>query len=162
VTHPGRHRRRAPPSGGGCRSPIPAGPLESAGPTREGARMDLLLLTADPHPESVLPALELLPVTVTPAPPAPASLIAGGAADLVLLDARGDLAGARSLCRLLGRDSLGLAVLAVLTEGGLAAVGPEWGVADVALTGAGPAEVHARLRLLAARAVAGNDGVVTV
>ena len=33
----------------------------------------------------------------------------------------------------------------------MVAIGPEWGVADVVLASAGPAEVHARLRLLAAR-----------
>jgi DNA-binding response OmpR family regulator len=125
--------------------------------------MDLLLLTADPRPATVLPALELLPVTVTAAAPEAASLITSDRYDLVLVDARGDLAAARTLCRLLGGDSLGLPVLAVLTDGGLAVVGPDWGVADVVQAAAGPAEVHARLRLLAGRAGgAGNAGVITV
>jgi DNA-binding response OmpR family regulator len=125
--------------------------------------VDLLLLTADPRPADVLPALELLPVTVYPAAPEAASLITAGRYDLVVVDARTDLAGARALCRLLGTGSLDLPVLAVLTEGGLVAVGPEWGVADVVLGAAGPAEVHARLRLLAGRtAASGNNGVITV
>ena len=125
--------------------------------------MDLLLLTADPNPASVLPALELLPVGVTPAAPEAASLITADRYDLVLVDARADLAAARALCRLLGGDNLGLPVLAVHTEGGLAVVGPDWGVADVVLSSAGPAEVHARLRLLIGRATsAGNAGVITV
>jgi DNA-binding response OmpR family regulator len=125
--------------------------------------VDLLLLTADPRPAEVLPALELLPVTVHPAAPEAASLITAGRYDLVVVDARTDLAAARALCRLLGSGSLELPVLAVLTEGGLVAVGPEWGVADVVLGAAGPAEVHARLRLLAGRSEAsGNNGVITV
>ena len=69
----------------------------------------------------------------------------------MLLDARSDLAAARNLCRLLGSDGLAVPILAVVTEGGMVAIGPEWGVADVVLASAGPAEVHARLRLLAAR-----------
>ncbi len=125
--------------------------------------MDLLLLTADPHPVVVLPALELLPVAVTPAAPEAASLITADRYDLVLVDARSDLAAARTLCRLLGGDSLGIPVLAVLTEGGLAVIGPDWGIADVVLASAGPAEVHARLRILAGRVgAAGNSGVVTI
>jgi DNA-binding response OmpR family regulator len=42
-------------------------------------------------------------------------------------------------------------VLAVLTEGGLAAVAADWGVDDVLLDTAGPAEVEARLRLAVTR-----------
>ena len=45
-------------------------------------------------------------------------------------------------------------MLLVLTEGGLPAVQPEWGVSDVVLSSAGPAEVDARLRLLAVRGAA--------
>jgi DNA-binding response OmpR family regulator len=125
--------------------------------------MDLLLLTADPDPAAVLPALDLLPVAVATAPPEAASLVTAGRYELVLVDARSDLTSARSLCRLLGTDNLGLPVLAILTEGGLAVVGPDWGVADVVLSSAGPAEVHARLRLLGGRSdAAGNAGVITI
>jgi len=82
---------------------------------------------------------------------------------VVLLDARADLAAARNLCRLLGSDGLAVPILAVVTEGGMVAIGPEWGVADVVLASAGPAEVHARLRLLAARnSAGGNSGLVSL
>lgn len=125
--------------------------------------MDLLLLTSEPDPAAVLPALELLPVTVVTAAPEAASLVTAGRYDLVLVDARSDLAAARSLCRLLGGDSLGVPLLLVLTDSGMAVVDPGWGVADVVLAGAGPAEVQARLRLLTGRiAAAGNAGVITV
>ena len=48
----------------------------------------------------------------------------------------------------------------MLTEGGLAALSAEWGVDDVLLDSAGPAEVDARLRLAVGRlaAVAGAQG----
>jgi DNA-binding response OmpR family regulator len=42
-------------------------------------------------------------------------------------------------------------LLAVLTEGGLAAVTADWGTDDVILNTAGPAEVEARLRLVIGR-----------
>ena len=113
--------------------------------------MDLLLLTADPLPTTVLPAVDLLPIKVRAAAPEAASLVTSGPYDLVLLDARHDLAAARTLCRLLGSDGLAVSILAIVTEGGMVAIGPEWGVADVVLASAGPAEVHARLRLLESR-----------
>ena len=64
--------------------------------------MELLLLTADPDPGSVLPALTLLPHGVRTAAPEVAALLDAGPHDAVLVDARTDLVAARSLCRLLG------------------------------------------------------------
>jgi len=123
--------------------------------------MDLLLLTADPLPTTVLPAVDLLPIKVRAAAPEAASLVTSGPYDLVLLDARHDLAAARTLCRLLGSDGLAVSILAIVTEGGMVAIGPEWGVADVVLASAGPAEVHARLRLLESRTnSSANSGMI--
>jgi len=113
--------------------------------------MDLLLLTTDPAPASVLPAVGLLPVTVRSASPEVAPPVTAGPWDVLLLDARHDLVAARALCRLLGADGKPVSTLGVVTEGGMAAVGPDWGLSDVVLSCAGPAEVHARLRLLTAR-----------
>ncbi len=125
--------------------------------------MDLLLLTADPLPTTVLPAVDLLPIKVRAAAPEAASLVTSGPYDLVLLDARHDLAAARTLCRLLGSDGLAVSILAIVTEGGMVAIGPEWGVADVVLASAGPAEVHARLRLLESRTNASaNSGLISL
>ncbi len=125
--------------------------------------MDLLLLTADADPASVLPAADLLPVKLRAAAFDAASLLTAGPYDLVLVDARTNLAAARSLCRLLGSEGLAIPVMAVVTEGGMVAIGPEWGVADVVLANAGPAEVHARLRLLAGRTAApGNAGLTSL
>lgn len=115
------------------------------------ALLDLLLLTNDPHPESVLPSLALLAHTVRPAPTEVSSLLEAGSADVAIVDARTDLAAARGLCRLLGTTGTAVPVVAVLNEGGLVAVNVEWGVDEILLPGTGPAEIDARLRLLVGR-----------
>ena len=76
-----------------------------------------------------------------------------------MLDGRTDLASARQMCRLLASAGSDTPILLVLGEGGLAAVTPEWGVRDIALDAAGPAEFDARIRL-ALRDTVGR-GVVT-
>jgi len=116
---------------------------------------DLLLLTGTLEPAGeILPALGLLlhQVRVAPAEvPAPGD---APPADAILIDARRDLVQARGLCVLLRAASLDTPLLAVLTEGGLAAMTAEWGVDDVILQDAGPAEVEARLRLAIGRRAA--------
>ena len=116
---------------------------------------ELLLLTGalEPAPE-VLPSLGLLLHTVRVGPPEVAALADAPPADAILVDARRDLAQARSLCLLLRTASLDAPLLAVVTEGGLAAVTAEWGVDDVLLDTAGPAEVEARVRLAIGRQAA--------
>lgn len=113
--------------------------------------LDLLLLTADPNPDSVLPSLSLLAHTVRCAPSEVSSLLDAGAADVALVDARHDLAAARGLCRLLGSTGAPVPVVAVVNEGGLVAVNTDWGIDDILLPGTGPAEIDARLRLLVGR-----------
>ncbi|WP_336922461.1 winged helix-turn-helix transcriptional regulator [Aquipuribacter sp. SD81] len=105
---------------------------------------------------SALPALALLPHRVDVLPGVPGALVDLGDADVVLVDCLRDLVAARALCRLLRTTAPDTPVLAVLTEGGLAAVSGDWGVTDVVLHDAGPAEVDARVRLAAA-AVAPRD-----
>ena len=113
--------------------------------------MDLLLLTADPNPDSVLPSLALLPHNVRCAPTEVSSLLEAGSADIALVDARTDLAAARGLCRLLGSTGASVPVVAVVNEGGLVAVNTDWGIDEILLPGTGPAEIDARLRLLVGR-----------
>ncbi|MFC5994497.1 winged-helix domain-containing protein [Pseudonocardia hispaniensis] len=120
--------------------------------------MELLLLTADPDPGAVLPALTLLPHGVRTAAPGVAALLDAGPHDAVLVDARTDLVAARSLCRLLGSTGMDAPVIAVLTEGGLVALSGEWIVDEILLPTTGPAEVDARLRLLRARPCGGAAG----
>ena len=113
--------------------------------------LDLLLLTADPHPESVLPSLSLLAHNVRTAPTEVSSLLEAGSADVAIVDARTDLAAARGLCRLLGTTGTSVPVVAVVNEGGLVAVNVEWGLDEILLPSTGPAEIDARLRLLVGR-----------
>ena len=117
---------------------------------------DLLLITGALEPSAeVLPALGLLlhPVRVLPADAS--ALVEAPPADAVLVDARRDLAHAKSICRLLQTTGLDCPLFAIVTEGGLAAVNAEWGTDDVILPTAGPAEVDARVRLaIGRRAVA--------
>ncbi|WP_033423907.1 winged helix-turn-helix transcriptional regulator [Actinomadura flavalba] len=113
----------------------------------------LLLLTNALEPsDEVLPALGLLLHSVRVAPAEGSALIDAPPADIVLVDARRDLVQAKSLCRLLRTTGLDCPLLAIVTEGGLAALSPEWGLDDVLLQTAGPAEVEARLRLAVGRA----------
>lgn len=110
----------------------------------------LLVLTAEPTGSvGVLPALGLLAHPARVAPLAASSLVDPPEVDVVVVDARRDLAAARALCQLAASTTLGRPVLAVCSEGGLAAVTSAWGVQDFILDSAGPAEVDARLRLLA-------------
>lgn len=113
--------------------------------------MELLLLTSDPNPESVLPSLGLLSHHLRSVPTDVSSLLEAGSADIALVDARSDLAGARGLCRLLSSTGSKIPVIAVLTEGGLVTVNSEWGLDEILLPSTGPAELDARLRLLVAR-----------
>ncbi|MFB9238957.1 winged-helix domain-containing protein [Plantactinospora siamensis] len=124
----------------------------------------LLLVTALPGDSStVLPALDLLPHSVRTAPRDVRTLVAGPSPDAVLVDARSDLGDARATCRMLRATGLGVPLVAVVTEAGLIAVNADWGVDDVVLAGAGPAEVEARLRLAIGRmsaATAATTGLV--
>ncbi|MCW2945882.1 MAG: putative two component transcriptional regulator, winged helix family [Actinoallomurus sp.] len=115
----------------------------------------LLLLTNVLEPsDEVLPALGLLLHSVRVAPAEGAALIDAPPSDIVLVDARRDLAQAKSLCRLLRTTGLDAPLVAIVTEGGLAALTPEWGLDDVLLQTSGPAEVEARLRLVFGRSAA--------
>ena len=113
---------------------------------------DLLVLTNALEPSAeIVPALGLLLHQVRVAPAEPAALMDAPPADAVLVDARRDLAHAKSLCRLLRTTGLNAPLIVVVTEGGLAAVTAEWGADDVILHTAGPAEMEARLRLAIGR-----------
>src|ERR1700749_2972198 len=113
---------------------------------------ELLLVTGVLEPSSeVLPALGLLLHSVRVLPADASALVEAPPADIVLVDARRDLAHAKSICRLLHTTGLDCPMLAIVTEGGLAAISAEWNADDVILNTAGPAEVEARLRLAVGR-----------
>jgi DNA-binding response OmpR family regulator len=111
----------------------------------------LLILTGAVESEA-LPALGLLSHRVRAIPAQPAQLINAPPSDVIMVDARLDLASAKSLCKILQTTGVTVPLVLILTEGGLTAVNADWGVADVILDTAGPAEVDARIRLVLGRA----------
>ena len=109
---------------------------------------DLLLITGVLEPSAdVLPALGLLLHSVRVLPAEASALVAAPPVDAVLMDARRELAHAKNLCQLLRTTGLNCPLLAIVTEGGLTAINADWGIDDVLLSTAGPAEVEARIRL---------------
>jgi DNA-binding response OmpR family regulator len=110
----------------------------------------LLILTPQVDGD-VLPALALLSHKVRAIPAEPAQLITAPSCDVILVDARTDLASAKSLCKILTTTGVNVPIVLVLTEGGLTAVSADWGASDVVLDSAGPAEVDARIRLVIGR-----------
>lgn len=118
----------------------------------------LLLLTNALGPSAdVLPALGLLGHPVRVAPLEPTALLDVPGGDVILIDARRDLAHARSMTRLLNTGGTDAPMVAILTEGGLAALSSAWGNDDFVLDTAGPAEVDARLRLVLERRSAARE-----
>jgi len=118
----------------------------------------LLLMTASMGPSGeVLPALSLLAHHVRVLPAEASALLNAPQSDALLVDGRRDLAHVRALTRLVRQTGVDCPVILVTTEGGLAAVNAEWGIDDVLLDMAGPAEVEARLRLAIGRVVAADE-----
>ena len=119
--------------------------------------MEILLLVAHAsEPSAVLPALDLLPHSIRTATRDVRNLVTGPSPDVVLVDARTELSQARATCRMLHATGPGVPLLAVVTEAGLIALNADWGVDDVILAGAGPAEVEARLRLAVGKLTSAN------
>ena len=118
----------------------------------------LLLLTSTTQPSAdVLPALALLSHQIRILPAEGSALLEAPEVDLVLVDGRKELAHARDLCRLIRTTGSDAPVLLIVTEGGLSVVSVDWGIDDVLLHTAGPAEVEARLRLAIGRLTAQRD-----
>ena len=99
----------------------------------------------------VLPALALLPHDVRSLAPNPGTLLEHDAGDVVMVDARLDLVGARTLTRMLSSTGVSAPLFVIIAEGGLVAVSADWGCDDFILASAGPAEVEARLRFAITR-----------
>lgn len=113
---------------------------------------ELLLITPTTNSSAqVLPALGLLSHRVRVFPMDPSTLVGAPECDIMLLDARKDLAGARSVCRVLRAGGIDTPIILVITEGGLMVVTHDWGADDFILENASPAEVEARFRLVKER-----------
>jgi DNA-binding response OmpR family regulator len=114
---------------------------------------DLLVLTPSTDgPLEVLPALALLSHRTRVVAPEPSAMLDAMDADVLIVDARHDLAEARNNCKLIQVTGVAVPLLLVLHEGGMSIVNADWGADDVVLAGATPAEVEARIRLLMGRA----------
>lgn len=112
---------------------------------------DLTLMTFAADPATVLPSLALLSHRVRVLPMDAASLVKMPENTILFLDARDDLATAKTLCRLIHASGLSTPIVLVLTEGGFTVVNSTWGIADVVVSSASPAEVEGRLRLVSER-----------
>ena len=110
------------------------------------ARILLLTNTLSASAE-VLPSLALLQHTVRVLPAEASVLLDVPEVDVLFLDARRDLPAAKSLARLLNSTGIDCPIIVIATEGALSAMTADWGLDDVILDTAGPAEVEARIRL---------------
>ena len=95
----------------------------------------------------VLPALGLLQHQVKILPAEASVLVDAPEADILLIDARRDLPTVKSFTKLLDSTGVSCPIVAITTEGGLTAFNADWGIDDVILDTAGPAEVDARIRI---------------
>lgn len=112
---------------------------------------DILVLESATQADPVLPTLDLLPHRIRRIPAEPARLVGAPASEVIFVDARSDLAAAKSLCKILDTTGREAPLILVVTEGGLSAVSAEWSIDDVVVSSAGPAEVDTRIRLAIGR-----------
>jgi len=111
----------------------------------------LLLTNAREPPADILPSLGLLAHGVRVAPAAAEQAATSPAPDAIMVDARRDLVQARRVLLTLRSSGNSIPVIAIVTDGGWAAVSADWGADDLLLHTAGPGEVEARLRLAIGR-----------
>ena len=102
----------------------------------------------------VLPALGLLQHDVRILPAEASVLVDAPITDCIIIDARRDLPTAKSFTKLITTTGVSTPIIIVTTEGGLSAINADWGITDVILDTAGPAEVDARIRI-----VIGKDAI---
>ncbi len=102
----------------------------------------------------VLPALGLLQHYVRILPAEASVLVDAPITDCIIIDARRDLPTAKSFTKLITTTGVSTPLIVITTEGGLSAINADWGITDVILDTAGPAEVDARIRI-----VIGKDAI---
>jgi DNA-binding response OmpR family regulator len=120
--------------------------------------MAKVLLLTNTHGASaeVLPALGLLQHNVRILPAEASALVDAPEVDVLLIDARRELPAAKSLTKLITTTGIGCPIIAITTEGGLSAFNADWGINDVMLDTAGPAEVDARIRIVLGKQAASD------
>jgi DNA-binding response OmpR family regulator len=117
----------------------------------------LLLTNSTGASADVLPALGLLQHNVKITPQEVSLLIDLPPVDCLLLDARRDLVASKSFTKLLIATGVDVPIIVITTEGGLSAINADWGITDVILDTAGPAELDARVRI-----VIGKDAIASL
>ena len=96
----------------------------------------------------VLPALALLQHDVRILPAEVSVLIDAPTVDCIFVDARRDLPNTKAFTKLITTTGVSTPIIVITTEGGLSAINADWGIDDVILDTAGPAEVDARIRIV--------------
>ena len=114
----------------------------------------LLLTNSMGASAEVIPALALLSHQVRVLPAEASALIDAPDYEVIFVDARRDLPGAKSLMRVINSTGISAPLILITTEGGLSAISAEWGASDVILDTAGPAEIDARIRIVIGRKAA--------
>ena len=114
----------------------------------------LLLTNSMGASAEVIPALALLSHQVRVLPAEASALIDAPEYEVIFVDARRDLPGAKSLMRVINSTGISAPLILITTEGGLSAINAEWGASDVILDTAGPAEIDARIRIVIGRKAA--------
>jgi DNA-binding response OmpR family regulator len=114
----------------------------------------LMLTNSTGASADVLPALGLLQHDVRILPAEASILVDAPITDCIIIDARRDLPTVKSFTKLITTTGVSTPLIIVTTEGGLSAINADWGITDVILDTAGPAEVDARIRI-----VIGKDAI---
>jgi len=114
----------------------------------------LMLTNSTGASADVLPALGLLQHDVRILPAEASVLVDAPITDCIIIDARRDLPTVKSFTKLITTTGVSIPLIIVTTEGGLSAINADWGITDVILDTAGPAEVDARIRI-----VIGKDAI---
>ena len=108
----------------------------------------LLLTNSSGASADVMPSLGLLQHDVKILPIEASVLIEPPVVDCLLIDTRRDLPAAKSFTKLITSTGVDVPIMVITTEGGLSAINADWGIDDVILDTAGPAEVDARIRIV--------------
>ena len=114
----------------------------------------LMLTNSTGASADVLPALGLLQHDVRILPAEASVLIDAPITDCIIIDARRELPNTKAFTKLITTTGVSTPLIIVTTEGGLSAINADWGITDVILDTAGPAEVDARVRI-----VIGKDAI---
>jgi len=114
----------------------------------------LILTNASGGSADLLPALALLQHEVKILPAEVSVLVDAPITDCIFIDARRDLPNTKAFTKLITTTGVSTPIIVIATEGGLSAINADWGIEDVILDTAGPAEVDARIRI-----VIGKDAI---